>query len=125
MSKLSLLAAAGVGYVLGARAGRQRYEQIAATARKVADNPKVQRVAHRAQDAAAQQAAAAAEAAKDKVSSAASSAADKVARPRRHPDRDAGHPVALVLGWPPDRAPAPGDRAAVRLAGPARHRLAR
>jgi hypothetical protein len=78
MSKLSLLVAAGAGYVLGARAGRQRYEQIAATARKVADNPKVQRVAHRAQGAAAQQAAAAAEVAKDKVSSAASSAADKV-----------------------------------------------
>jgi hypothetical protein len=78
MSKLSLLAAAGVGYVLGARAGRQRYEQIAATARKVAGNPKVQRVAHRAQDAAAHQAAAAAEVAKDKVSSAASTAADKM-----------------------------------------------
>ena len=29
MSKLSLLAAAAVGYVLGARAGRQRYDQIA------------------------------------------------------------------------------------------------
>ena len=78
MSKLSLLVAAGAGYVLGARAGRQRYEQIAATARKVADNPKVQRVAHRAQDAATHQAAVAAGAAKDKVSSAASSAADKV-----------------------------------------------
>jgi hypothetical protein len=38
----------------------------------------VQRVAHRAQDAAAQQATAAAGVAKDKVSSAASSAADKV-----------------------------------------------
>ena len=78
MSKLSLLAAAAVGYVLGARAGRQRYDQIADTARKVAGNPKVQRVAHRAQDAAAQQAAAAAELAKDKVTSAASTAADKV-----------------------------------------------
>jgi hypothetical protein len=78
MSKLSLLVAAGAGYVLGARAGRQRYDQIAATARKVADNPKVQRVAHRAQEAAAQQAAAAAEVAKDKVSTAASAAADKV-----------------------------------------------
>jgi hypothetical protein len=80
MSKMSLLVAAGAGYVLGARAGRQRYEQIAATARKVADNPNVQRVTQRAQDAAAQQAAAAAEVAKDKVSSAASSAADKVRR---------------------------------------------
>jgi len=78
MSKLKMLAAAGAGYVLGARAGRQRYEQIAGAARKVADDPRVQRVAHRAQDAAAQQASAAAEVAKDKVSSAASTAADKV-----------------------------------------------
>ncbi len=78
MSKLSLLAAAGAGYVLGARAGRQRYDQIAATARKVAGNPKVQSVAHRAQGAAAQQASAAAGAAKDKVAAAASTAADKV-----------------------------------------------
>jgi hypothetical protein len=78
MKKLPLLAAAAAGYVLGAHAGRQRYEQIAGAARKVADNPKVQRVAHRAQDAAAQQAAAAAEVAKDKVSAAASTAADKV-----------------------------------------------
>ena len=78
MKKLPLLASFGAGYVLGARAGRQRYDQIAEAARKVADDPRVQRVAHRAQDAAAQQASAAAEAAKDKVSSAASSAADKV-----------------------------------------------
>jgi len=78
MSKLTLLAAAAAGYVLGARAGRQRYDQIATAARKVADDPRVQRAAHRAQDAAAQQASAAAGAAKDKVSSAASTAADKV-----------------------------------------------
>jgi len=78
MKKLPLLAAAAAGYVLGARAGRQRYEQIAGAARKVADDPRVQRVAHRAQDAAAQQASAAAEVAKDKVTSAASTAADKV-----------------------------------------------
>jgi uncharacterized protein (UPF0333 family) len=78
MSKLSLLVAAGAGYVLGARAGRQRYDQIAATARKVAGNPKVQHVAHKAQDAAAQQASAAAGMAKDTVSSVASTAADKV-----------------------------------------------
>jgi hypothetical protein len=78
MSKLSLLVAAGAGYVLGARAGRQRYDQIAATARKVAGNPKVQQVAHKAQDTAAQQASAAAGLAKDKVSSVAATAADKV-----------------------------------------------
>lgn len=34
-----------IGYVLGARAGRARYEQLARVARKVADNPVVQEVA--------------------------------------------------------------------------------
>jgi hypothetical protein len=78
MSKLSLLAAAAVGYVLGTRAGRERYEQIKSSARRVSQNPKVQEVAHKAQDVATQQAAAAAELAKDKVGSVASTAADKV-----------------------------------------------
>jgi hypothetical protein len=78
MSKLSLLAAAAAGYVLGSRAGRERYEQIKSGARRVSQNPKVQSVAHKAQDAATQQAAAAAELAKDKVTSVASTAADKV-----------------------------------------------
>ena len=39
MSKLTLLTAAAAGYVLGARAGRERYEQIAAGARKVGGQP--------------------------------------------------------------------------------------
>ena len=78
MSKLSLLAAAAAGYVLGARAGRERYEQIKSGAQKIARDPRVQSASHKAQDAASQQATAAAELAKDKVTSAASTAADKV-----------------------------------------------
>ena len=42
MKKLPVLAAGAAGYVLGARAGRQRYEQIASGARSVMGNPKVQ-----------------------------------------------------------------------------------
>ncbi len=34
-----------VGYVLGSRAGRERYEQIKRWSRRVADNPAVQGVA--------------------------------------------------------------------------------
>jgi hypothetical protein len=78
MKKLPLLAAAAVGYVLGTRAGRERYEQIKSGARKMSQNPKVQEVAHKAQDVATQQATAAAELAKDKVGPVASSVADKV-----------------------------------------------
>jgi SLT domain-containing protein len=46
MSKMSMLAAGAVGYVLGARAGRERYEQIAAGARRVWTSPRVQQASH-------------------------------------------------------------------------------
>lgn len=42
MGKLSFLAGAAVGYVLGAKAGRQRYEQIKASANKVWSSDPVQ-----------------------------------------------------------------------------------
>ncbi|MEU6643394.1 hypothetical protein ABZ863_12680 [Saccharomonospora sp. NPDC046836] len=38
----TFLLGAAVGYVLGARAGRARYEQIVRTYRKIADHPAVQ-----------------------------------------------------------------------------------
>ena len=49
MSKLGMLAAGAVGYVLGARAGRERYDQIAYQAQRFWTSPKVQRVASEAQ----------------------------------------------------------------------------
>lgn len=56
MRKLMLLGAGAVGYVLGARAGRERYEQIAAQAQKLRNNPTVQKkvddARHMAKDAA-------------------------------------------------------------------------
>jgi hypothetical protein len=78
MKKMTLLAAAGVGYVLGARAGRARYEQIANGARRFAGNPKVQAAAGRAQETVAQQAPVVASAVKDKATSAASTVQEKV-----------------------------------------------
>jgi hypothetical protein len=42
---LSLAAGFAAGYVMGSRAGRQRYEQIAQAARKVRDHPTVQSAA--------------------------------------------------------------------------------
>jgi hypothetical protein len=50
MSKLGLLAAGAVGYVLGARAGRERYDQIVYAAQRFWTNPKVQRAASEAQE---------------------------------------------------------------------------
>lgn len=78
MSKLSLLTAGAIGYVLGARAGRERYEQIASGARSFARNPKVQSVRRQAQDTLSEQAAAAGSAVADKARETASAAAHKV-----------------------------------------------
>ena len=41
-NKLLLLVGAAAGYILGARAGRERYDQIADQASKAWSNPKVQ-----------------------------------------------------------------------------------
>jgi len=95
MKKMSLLAAAGVGYVLGARAGRARYEQIANGARRFAGNPKVQAAAGKAQETVAQQAPVVASAVKDKATSAASSVQEKVGHTLGHHgehDDDAARP---------------------------------
>ncbi|GGJ76035.1 hypothetical protein GCM10010123_02510 [Pilimelia anulata] len=43
--KLWFALGAAAGYVIGARAGRERYEQIALTARKLWDHPTVQEAA--------------------------------------------------------------------------------
>lgn len=78
MSKLFTLTVFGAGYVLGARAGRERYEQIATGARKVAGNPRVQAASSKAQETIAQQAPVVAEAVKDKAASAAHTVQEKV-----------------------------------------------
>ncbi|MFL6239159.1 MAG: YtxH domain-containing protein [Actinomycetes bacterium] len=43
--KATFLVGFGVGYVLGARAGRERYEAIARTTRRLLENPAVQETA--------------------------------------------------------------------------------
>lgn len=73
MSKISILAAAAVGYVLGARAGRERYDQISEGAQRFWENPKVRQAAADAKDVAAEQA----PVVKDKITDAASKVADK------------------------------------------------
>ena len=51
--KLLFATGLAVGYVLGARAGRRRYEQIAGAANKVWQSPGIQKQVHAAQDYAA------------------------------------------------------------------------
>ena len=70
MKKLMMLAAGAAGYVLGARAGRERYEQIKSGAQKLKNNPTVQKKAGQATAAVKENA----PVVKDKVADAASSA---------------------------------------------------
>lgn len=76
MSKLGILVSGAVGYVLGSRAGHERYEQIKGVAVKVKDNPTVQEKAGQAADVAKAQA----PVVKDKLSDAAGAARAKVSK---------------------------------------------
>lgn len=56
MRKLLILAGFAAGYVAGAHAGRERYEQIRRLFIRVKDDPRVQHAAHQAAEAAREQA---------------------------------------------------------------------
>jgi hypothetical protein len=43
--KMVFIAGVGIGYVLGSRAGRERYDQLVAGARKIWESPTVQEAA--------------------------------------------------------------------------------
>lgn len=73
MKKLTALVAGGIGYVLGSRAGRQRYEQIRSAALRLRNDPRVQQATRQAADVASK----AAPVVKDKVSSASDTATSK------------------------------------------------
>lgn len=79
MSKLTLAVAFAAGYVVGARAGRDRYEQIRAGAQKVAENPHVQAAAGAAKDKAGEVATTVAETAKERAADAVGTAKEKAA----------------------------------------------
>ena len=49
MAKLSFLAGFGAGYVLGSKAGRERYEQIKRAYAQAKDDPRLQSLAGMAQ----------------------------------------------------------------------------
>lgn len=74
MKKLLVLIAGGVGYVLGTKAGRERYDQIMKSFNKVKDDPRVQEKAQQAADLAKEKA----PVVKDKLGEAADTATSKV-----------------------------------------------
>lgn len=67
--KLTLAAAAGAGYVLGAKAGRERYTQLESKFREIAGMPAVQNATSTVKDTAAPLLDSAKETVSDKVSS--------------------------------------------------------
>lgn len=78
MKKLTLLVAAGAGYVLGSRAGRERYEQIKNQANKTWNSPTVQDAVDEVQTQAKQAGADLGHKAGSKVADTASTVKDKI-----------------------------------------------
>ena len=74
MKKLLILVAGVIGYVLGTRAGRERYEQMRSTFNKVKDDPRVQEKTQQATELAKQKA----PIVKDKLAGAADKGSSKV-----------------------------------------------
>ncbi|WP_454084425.1 YtxH domain-containing protein [Georgenia sp. Marseille-Q6866] len=71
MGKLSFFVGAGLGYVLGARAGRQQFEKIKSASQQVWDNPRVQSSVHKVEEKVS-------EVAKDKASAVTDKVTDTV-----------------------------------------------
>ncbi|WP_176554716.1 MULTISPECIES: YtxH domain-containing protein [Georgenia] len=67
MGKLSFFVGAGVGYLLGARAGRQQFEKIKSASQQVWENPRVQSGVHKVEEKVGQVARDQASAVTDKV----------------------------------------------------------
>lgn len=87
--KPALMTAFGIGYVLGARAGRERYDAIAAKAQELWHDPRVQEKAHRAGFVAKEKAATARHTVQDRMPS------DTAPRPSTGADPVTGMP----RGW--------------------------
>ena len=83
MKLLPFVLGVGVGYVLGAKAGRERYEQLSRAYRRVADNPQVQAAAGVAQAKAGEAVHAAVNVAKERVAPSSGPAGGQPAAPGR------------------------------------------
>ncbi|MCW2808507.1 MAG: YtxH protein [Marmoricola sp.] len=93
MKKLLVLVAGGIGYVLGTKAGRERYEQIRGTFKKVKDDPRVQEKAQHAADLAREKA----PVVKEKVTEAANTATAKVRSANSSNPADQLNPESTVF----------------------------
>jgi hypothetical protein len=107
--RVTFVAGFAVGFIAGARAGRERYEQIKQVSRKVAENPAVRKTAQAAGQKAVQLGQAAGDKAAarvPKLTETAKTGASKVRGqfdrlPGRHADTAPGHEPAAVNGSRP------------------------
>ena len=112
--KFGFLAALGAGYVLGARAGRERYDQISAKARGLWNDPRVQEKADQAQHLAKEKAEQAQHLAKEKAEKAQHLAKEKMGGSSDDTSTSttrtsgAGIPDPGSLGHRPGSASSPG-----------------
>lgn len=101
-SKMTFLAGAAVGYVLGSRAGRARYEEIKAKARSVLADDRVQEVVDSAKERAAEAAGAASTAVRAKVGEVAGDAGTALKDKVTHAfHRDDDHTPPPTMSTPP------------------------
>jgi hypothetical protein len=84
--RISFIGGLAIGYVLGAQAGRERYEQLKGLAHKAAESPAIQQTAGALQA----QATSTAKSAKDKATSSVRKGASKVTS-KRSADSGPGH----------------------------------
>ena len=101
--KPGLLAAFGIGYVLGARAGRERYDAMVAKAQGLWHDPRVQEKAHRARIVAEEKAEMARHTIQDKMpgdsTSPASTPTPQTTPSAPRPGTDADPMTDMPKGW--------------------------
>ena len=100
MKKLMLLTAGAVGYVLGTRAGRERYEQIKSGAQKLKNNPTVQQKAREATSAVKENAPVVKDKVAEAATSAKSAAQDKLSRSDNGVDNTPATATASAAPYP-------------------------
>jgi hypothetical protein len=112
--RVTFVGGLAIGYVLGAQAGRERYEQLKRLARKATESPAMQQTAGALQA----QASATAKSAKDKATTGVRKSASKVASKRSAASRS-GRAAASVSGngTTPRTAGSDGDRPFVPVNG--------
>ena len=117
LKKLTLVAGFGAGYVLGAKAGKERYREIQAKFREIAGMPAVKDATTSVKQAAT----GLADTAKTTVTEKAQAVSDKVSEkttPTAEPVIDLGAPVSAPVGATTATRPAPMAGAAPSATAP-------